>query len=138
MTIKRVFIVVAVLALALAACGGSSSNGDTPSGGDSTTTTAASGGGSGDVTAGAAVYSGTCAACHGPTAAGIDSLGKPLAPSEFVASTSEDDLAAFIKVGRPVSDPANTQGIDMPPRGGNPSLSDQDLQDVAAYIKSLN
>lgn len=137
MTIKRVFIVVAVLALALAACGGSSSNGDTP-GGDSSTTTAASGGGSGDVAAGATVYTGTCAACHGPTAAGIDALGKSLAPSEFVASTSEDDLAEFIKVGRSVSDPANTQGIDMPPRGGNPALSDQDLQDVAAYIKSLN
>lgn len=137
MTLKKIFIVVAVLALALAACGGSSSD-DTTDGGGSATTTVATGGGSGDAAAGATVYAGTCAACHGETAAGIDALGKPLSPSEFVASTSEDDLVAFIKVGRPVSDPLNTQGVDMPARGGNPSLTDTDLQNVAAYIKTLN
>lgn len=138
MTLKKMFIVVAVLALALAACGGSSGDGGDGDGGGSATTTAASGGGSGDAAAGATVYTGTCATCHGPTAGGVDGLGKPLAPSEFVVANSEDELVAFIKVGRPTSDPANTQGVDMPPKGGNPSLSDQDLHDVAAYIKSLN
>jgi cytochrome c1 len=29
-------------------------------------------------------------------------------------------------------------GRDMPASGGNPSLTDQDLRDVAAYLKSLN
>jgi disulfide bond formation protein DsbB len=130
---RKVLILFAVLALALAACGGSDDGG-----GDSPTTTVSSGGGTGNVVDGAAVYSSTCTACHGPNLEGIDGLGKPLVPSEFVQSQSEAELAAFIKVGRPVSDPENTQGVDMPPKGGNPSLDDQDLLDVSAYIQSLN
>ena len=133
MRYRKVLIVFAILALALAACGGSS-DGDT----DTTATTTASGGDSGDIAAGSAVYAGTCVACHGTNLEGIDGLGKPLAPSEFVASNSEQELADFIKVGRPAGDPDNTQGVDMPPKGGNPSLDDQDLLDVAAYLKSLN
>lgn len=133
MRYRKVLIVFAVLALALAACGGSS-DGDT----DTTATTTASGGDSGDIAAGSAVYAGTCVACHGANLEGIDGLGKPLAPSDFVVSNSEQELADFIKVGRPAGDPDNTQGVDMPPKGGNPSLDDQDLLDVAAYLKSLN
>lgn len=122
-------MLAAALTLVAAACGG----GD---GGDETTTAPSGDAGSGNAVAGASVYSGTCAACHGPDLAGIDGLGKPLAPSEFVAANSEDELVAFIKVGRPAGDPENTQGVDMPPKGGNPALSDQDLQDVAAYLKA--
>lgn len=133
MTKRKLLIVFAVLALALAACGGGSSDG----GSDTTATTAPSGG-SGDIAAGSAVYAGTCVACHGGNAEGIEGLGKPLAPSDFVKDNSEQELAAFIAVGRPAGDPANTQGVDMPPKGGNPSLDDQDLLDVAAYLKSLN
>ncbi len=132
MTMRRVLILSAVLALAFAACGGSDDGGDDSPG------TTASGNTAGRVVEGATLYSGTCTACHGPNLEGIDGLGKPLAPSDFVASQTEAELAAFIKVGRPVSDPANTQGMDMPPKGGNPSLDDQDLLDVAAYIQSLN
>lgn len=131
MTMRKVLILFAVLALALAACGGSDGGGDSP-------TTTASGGDVGNVADGATVYKGTCTACHGPNAEGIVGLGLPLAPSDFVASNSESDLAAFIKQGRSTSDPDNTTGIDMPPKGGNPSLNDQDLLDVAAYIQSLN
>jgi mono/diheme cytochrome c family protein len=131
MTLRRTMVFIATFALILAACGGGSSDG----GGSDATTTAASGG-SGDPVAGATVYSGTCSACHGANLEGIDSLGKPLSPSAFVAANSEDELVAFILVGRPTSDPANTQGVDMPPRGGNPSLDDQDIHDVAAYLKA--
>jgi mono/diheme cytochrome c family protein len=130
MTMKRVLILFAVLALALAACGGSDDGG-----GDTTPTTAAT---AGRAVEGATVYSSTCKTCHGPNQEGIDGLGKPLAPSEFVAANTEAELAAFIAVGRPTSDPENTQGVDMPPKGGNPSLDDQDLLDVSAYLKSLN
>jgi mono/diheme cytochrome c family protein len=91
----------------------------------------------GDPVAGAAVYAATCRACHGGDLQGIDGLGKGLLPSEFVTGMSEDELAAFIAVGRAADDPENMQGIAMGPKGGNPSLSDQDLQDVAAYLKAL-
>jgi mono/diheme cytochrome c family protein len=132
MTMRKVLILFAALALALTACGGGDDSGD-----DSPATTTG-GTASGRVVEGATVYSGTCTACHGAGLEGIDGLGKPLAPSAFVVANTEAELAAFIKVGRPVSDPENTQGVDMPPKGGNPSLNDQDLRDVAAYIQSLN
>jgi disulfide bond formation protein DsbB len=44
---------------------------------------------------------------------------------------------AFIKVGRGVDDPANTTGVAMLPKGGNPGLSDQDLYDIVAYLRTL-
>jgi disulfide bond formation protein DsbB len=64
-------------------------------------------------------------------------LGKDLTTSEFVKTTSDADMVAFIKIGRPASDPANTQGVDMPPKGGNPALTDQDILDIVAYVRSL-
>lgn len=139
MTIRKLFVIVAALALALGACGGSTNDagGDGDAGGD-TSTAPTSGGGSGDVAAGAEVYQGTCIACHGPNGEGIEGLGLPFDGSDFVSSSSEDELVEFIKVGRPASDPVNTTGVDMPPKGGNPSLTDEDLHNVAAYIKSLN
>ena len=72
-----------------------------------------------------------CQGCHGPDAEGIDGLGKSLVDNEFVASTSDSDLVEFVRVGRPVSDPDNTSGIDMPPKGGNPALTDEDLAHLA-------
>lgn len=32
---------------------------------------------------------------------------------------------------------ANTTGVAMPPKCGNPSLTDQDLADVVAYLRTL-
>lgn len=130
MRYTKVAVLIALLALVLAACGG----GEGGDGGSTTTTPGAVG--AGDPVAGASVYSGTCASCHAPDLSGIDGLGKPLAPSDFVASNSEEELVAFLKVGRPAGDPLNTQGVDMPPKGGNPSLTDQDLANVSAYLKA--
>ena len=134
MMTRRLLVVAAAMALALAACGGGDDSG-------SETTSGSSDGGTalvGNAVDGAAVYSGTCSSCHGPDLGGLEGLGKPLAPSEFVTANTEDELVAFIEVGRPAGDPANTQGVDMPPKGGNPSLTDQDLHDVAAYLKAQN
>ncbi len=132
MKMKKLIIAVSVLALALAACGGTSSDG----GGNDTAPPPSSG--AGDPVAGEDIYKATCTACHGGDLAGIDGLGLPLAPSDFVSSQSEKDLAAFITQGRPTSDPDSTTGVDMPPKGGNPSLDDQDLLDVAAYLQAQN
>ncbi len=132
MKTKKLIILVSVLALTLAACGGGSSDG----GGSDTV--APPSGGAGDAVAGADIYKANCTACHGVDLAGIDGLGLPLAPSDFVISQSEKDLAAFLAQGRTTSDPDNTTGVDMPPKGGNPSLDDQDLLDVAAYLQAQN
>lgn len=79
----------------------------------------------------------TCIACHGKAGAGIAGNGKMLAKNEFVKSLDDDALLAFIKQGRSPSDPKNTTGIQMPPKGGNPAMSDDDILDVIAYLRTL-
>jgi disulfide bond formation protein DsbB len=86
---------------------------------------------------GTRVFAGTCIACHGADGKGLPGLGKDLVHSEFVKKLDDDALLAFIKRGRDPSDPLNTTKILMPPKGGNPALSDDDLLDVIAYVRSL-
>ena len=104
----------------------------------STTSTPTSGGdevAAGDPASGEAIFAGTCATCHGPEAEGIPGLGLPLVDSEFVQSMTDAELIAFIEAGRLASD--GTTGVAMPPKGGNPSLTDQDIADVVAYLRTL-
>jgi disulfide bond formation protein DsbB len=91
----------------------------------------------GDPAAGQTKYDSVCITCHGPDATGVDGLGKDLTTSEFTQSLSDSEFVDFVKMGRSVSDPANTTGIDMPPKGGNPALSDQDIFNIVAYIRTL-
>jgi disulfide bond formation protein DsbB len=46
-------------------------------------------------------------------------------------------LILFVTKGRDPSDPLSTTGVQMPPRGGNPALTDQDLADIVAYVRTL-
>jgi disulfide bond formation protein DsbB len=79
-----------------------------------------------------------CSACHGPDARGLPNLGKDLVASEFVAGLTDEALLEFIKTGRPLWDPLNTTGIDMPPKGGNPALKDEEIFAIIAYLRSLS
>ncbi|MBI4769157.1 MAG: cytochrome c [Chloroflexi bacterium] len=129
---KRFLIICTLLiagALLLGACG--SGQGAAPA------ATSAPAGPVGDATAGKTKFEGTCSSCHGPDAKGLPGLGKDLTTSAFAMGLSDGDLLAFVKTGRPSSDPANTTGVDMPPKGGNPALSDQDLADIIAYVRTL-
>lgn len=130
------FVTLALtLILVLAACGSSQ-----------TTTTDGSGSGStgdtpvlvGDAVNGKAEYDKICIACHGPDGVGIENLGKDMTSSEFIADKTDVELVEFIKTGRPASDPLNTTGVDMPPKGGNPALTDQQLFDIVAYIRTIH
>lgn len=80
----------------------------------------------------------TCSACHGATGEGVQGLGKDMTHSKFIAEKTDEELVEFIKTGRPASDPFNTTGIDMPPKGGNPSLSEEDLYNIVAYIRTIH
>jgi mono/diheme cytochrome c family protein len=120
-------VVSGVLAVGLAAC----------SGGGATAAPAAAGP-AGDPVKGQALYGGTCTSCHGPEATGITGLGKDLTTSTFLTEMSDAEMVQFLQTGRPASDPLNTTGIDMPPRGGNPALSDQDLADIISYLRSIH
>ena len=46
-------------------------------------------------------------------------------------------MVDFIKVGRDPSDPLNTTGVAMPPKGGNPALDEEDLYDIVAFIRVI-
>ena len=63
--------------------------------------------------------------------------GANLRVSPFVARTSDDQLVAFLKKGRTPSDPQTTQGLLMPPRGGNPALDDAALTSIVAFLRQL-
>ena len=84
------------------------------------------------------IYSQICIACHGPEAKGVQGLGKDLTTSTFVAEKSDAEMVDFLKVGRDPSDPLNTTGVAMPPKGGNPALSDQDMLDIVAFVRTIH
>lgn len=91
----------------------------------------------GYIASGTKLYNSTCIACHGPSGAGIAGNGKTLANNVFIQSLKDDDLLAFVKQGRAPSDPKNTTGVQMPPKGGNPAMSDDDILDVISYLRTL-
>ena len=101
---------------------------------DGSTTTADAG----VVALGEGIFNSTCIACHGLGGVGVAGLGKPLVGSEFVSGLTDDELVQFIIAGRTEDDPLNTTGMAMPPRGGNASLTDDDLRAVVAYLRSLS
>lgn len=127
---RKFAVLLFALMLVVAACGG----GDGDGGGDAAPANAGSGG---DAANGETVYLNTCASCHGADALGIQGLGKQLADSFYVQNTSEADLYTLIVNGRASDHPDNDTGVAMPPKGGNPSLSDESIADVIAYLKSL-
>ena len=132
---KRLFsgvCLAVVLGLTLAACGGGGASG--PAVSDAAQAYASL---KGDPAKGEAHSQSTCVSCHGPDAKGIAGLGKDLTTSEWAISQSDADLILFLTKGRPAGDALNTTGVDMPPRGGNPALKDQDLADIVAYIRTL-
>jgi disulfide bond formation protein DsbB len=139
-------VTVLALSLVLSGCGGDDGGEPGPGPGENTGSDAGPTESSveedpaaltGDPAAGKAEYDMVCFACHGADATGVSGLGKDLTISEFTQGLTDAELVAFIKVGRSVSDPANTTGIDMPPKGGNPALSDQDIYDIVAYLRTL-
>ncbi|MDX1690271.1 MAG: cytochrome c [Acidimicrobiia bacterium] len=133
---RRMTILVAVFALAMVACGGGESTPSSTSA-ETTTTEASAGGDAASIARGEELFVGTCSACHGPEGGGIEGLGKNLVGTPFVTDQTVEQLVDFIKVGRPSDHPENTTGIAMLPKGGNPSLTDEDLADIVHFLKSL-
>ena len=129
----RVTILFSLALALLAACGGApaaSVQPTTPPAADPPASTI-------DLDAGKMLFVATCAACHGPEGKGIENLGKDFTTSEYVNQASDSELLEFIKVGRAADDPLNSTGIIMPAKGGNASLSDDDLLAIIAYMRSI-
>ncbi len=94
--------------------------------------------GGGDVERGRMLYAASCAACHGATGEGVQGLGKDMTDSPFMDSLSDLELVEFLKVGRAPTDPLNTTGVLMPPKGGNPALTDAQLLDIVAFLRTIH
>ena len=90
-----------------------------------------------DVDDGRQLYLGSCAACHGAGGQGMPNQGPDLRGSAFVAGSTDDELLADLAAGRPAGDPQNKSGLPMPPRGGNPSLSDRHLGQIVKYLRTV-
>ena len=88
------------------------------------------------VDAGRINFLGICAGCHGTDGRGVAGLGKTLIESEFVRGHTDQELLEFVINGRQPFDPESTTGVLMPPRGGNPGLTDADLMSIIAYIRT--
>lgn len=89
------------------------------------------------VTRGKTLFSQTCSVCHGPDGKGVPNLGKDLVDSKFIAQQTDDQLLEYVQKGRAANDPLNTTGIAMPARAGNPSLTDDQIRDIIAYIRTI-
>ncbi len=87
---------------------------------------------------GKVIYNKTCIACHGEGGVGVENLGKNWVVSEFIANATDEELVEFIKVGRPIDDPMSAGKAPMPPYGGDPTLTDEDLQNIVVYMRSLH
>ena len=113
----------------LAACGGSSGDGETEA--EQPAYSAEM------IAEGETIFGQTCFACHGADGKGLPNLGKDLTTSEFVKSSSDVELLAYVKEGRAVDDPLNTTGVAMPPKGGFDFLTDSDINSIIAFVRSI-
>ena len=117
-----------VLALVTAGCGGGSA--ELP-------TRAPDVESSPEVAHGEELASQSCSACHGRDFKGVPGLGVSFHDSTFIENHTDDELVEFIKEGRASDAPDNESGIAMPPYGGNTRLTDEDLSDIVAFLRTL-
>ncbi|HEV2141115.1 MAG TPA: cytochrome c [Candidatus Dormibacteraeota bacterium] len=93
----------------------------------------------GDPAKGATLYAQNCATCHGGSLEG--GIGAVLNPIDKLPGVSDSLDAAFligiITNGR-TAQPGDPKQTPMPPKGGNQSLTDQDVKDLAAFIIQQN
>jgi len=86
---------------------------------------------------GGELFEANCALCHGQVGEGKPMLGKDLRDNDFAKTMSDEELVDFLRIGRPADHPLNDRGMDMPPKGGNPALTDEDLALIVAFLRTL-
>ncbi len=86
---------------------------------------------------GATLYTQACASCHGEHGVGAEGLGTALANSPQVSGLTESEMFALIRDGRAADALDNRTGIAMPPSGGQPNLTDEQIVEIILYINSL-
>ncbi len=90
-----------------------------------------------DVALGQQLFESTCYSCHGLKGEGLAKLGQSLRASAFVKGKTDEELLTFLKSGRQPFGSDSQMHMLMPPRGGNPMLTDDKLVHVVAYLRVL-
>jgi len=78
------------------------------------------------------VYAQTCIACHGTNGKGAIPGVSDFTKSDGPLAKLDDTLFASIRDG--LATPGKP--LSMPPKGGNPSLSDEEIRAVLEYLRS--
>lgn len=108
-----------------------------PSGGGDSGGETAKAGGNAAADRGKQHFATVCATCHGQGGEGVQGLGKSLQESEWLKAHSDEDFAKLILEGRAADHPENTTRVAMPPKGGSPGLTEDDIRDIVAYTRTL-
>lgn len=137
MFLRKMYIILTVFALSFLYfnCGGNSGPDQKQ---DTNSETTAANTLKGNPTDGQKFFLQTCSACHGKDAKGLPKLGKDLTTSEFIVNKTDPELLEFLHQGRLATDPLNTTGVAMPPKGGNPAFNDQQLADIISYLREIH
>ena len=86
--------------------------------------------GDGDATKGKAIYEGTCVFCHGAKGKGEIPGTPDFTRADGVLAKEDAVLVSHITDGFESAGSA----MPMPAKGGNPDLSDEDVENVLAYL----
>lgn len=95
----------------------------------------------GDPVKGATLYAANCTSCHGVSLGGV--IGPALNPIFVLPNMTKDQaldpafLIATITNGR-VHQAGDPGTANMPPKGGNQNLTEQDVKDLASFIIDEN
>ncbi len=93
----------------------------------------------GDPNRGATLYLQNCTTCHGVNLeGGIGATLNPIDKLPGVASPLDPNFLIDVITNGRVHQPGDPKQTDMPKKGGNPNLTDQDVKDLAAYIIQQN
>ena len=84
------------------------------------------------VNAGQAIYSQTCIACHGVNGKGAFPGVADLTNGDGALSKPNETLLKSITEG--FQSPGSA--LAMPPNGGNPTLAEEDVEAVLAYLRA--
>jgi cytochrome c5 len=93
----------------------------------------------GDPTRGATLYGQNCATCHGANLeGGIGAVLNPIDKLPGVADALDPNFLIDIITNGRQPQAGDPKSVAMPSKGGNTSLTDQDVKDLAAYIIQQN
>jgi mono/diheme cytochrome c family protein len=93
----------------------------------------------GDPARGGTLYGQNCATCHGANLeGGIGAVLNPIDKMPGVANPLDPTYLIDIITNGRVHQPGDPKSTDMPAKGGNSSLTDQDVKDLASYIIQQN